>query len=204
MPKPLRARLSVIRQSAPPLARPRQPSRRAVVVSVIGHLRDVKDPLRAAEAARLLPADSRILIEQVGRAYTPEWADQARAEMAINARYKWRDDVPAAAVRRLLSRSHAMVISSQSEGGANVVSEAVVAGVPVLASRIDGNVALLGSDYAGYFPVRDTRALCPPFAADRARTQLWRDARKSVPRGEPLFLPARERAAWRRLLADLR
>jgi putative glycosyltransferase (TIGR04348 family) len=159
VPKPLRARLCVIHQSAAPLGRPRRPSPRNVVVSVIGHLRDVKDPLRAAEAARLLPAESRILIEQVGRAYTPAWAERARAEMASNARYKWRGDVPAAAVRRLLARSHAMVISSLSEGGANVISEAAVAGVPILASRMDGNVGLLGSDYRGYFPVGDTRSL---------------------------------------------
>ena len=52
-----------------------------------------------------------------------------------------------------------MVISSLSEGGANVISEAAVAGVPVLASRIDGNVGLLGADYPGYFPVGDTEAL---------------------------------------------
>jgi glycosyltransferase involved in cell wall biosynthesis len=204
VPKPLRARLSVIHQSALPLARPRRPSRRAVVVSVIGHLRDVKDPLRAAEAARLLPSDSRIRIEQVGRAYTPEWAERARAEMAGNARYKWRDDVPAAAVRRLLSRSHAMVISSQSEGGANVVSEAIVAGVPVLASRVDGNVGLLGADYAGYFPVGDTNALA------RLLLRLEREPRfvatlgKALVRRKPLFRPARETAAWRRLLTDLR
>jgi putative glycosyltransferase (TIGR04348 family) len=204
VPKPLRGRLRVIHQSAPPLARPRQPSRRAVAVSVIGHLRDVKDPLRAAEAARLLPADSRIRIEQVGRAYTPEWAERARAEMAVNARYTWRDDVPAAAVRRLLSRSHAMVISSQSEGGANVVSEAVVAGVPVLASRMDGNVGLLGSDYAGYFPVGDTKALA------RLLLRLEREPRfvatlgKALAQRRPLFRPARERAAWQRLLAELR
>ena len=75
VPKRLRARLTVIHQSAAPLPHPRRPSRDAVVVSVIGHLRDVKDPLRAAAAARLLPADSRVRIEQVGRAYTPEWAN---------------------------------------------------------------------------------------------------------------------------------
>src|SRR4029450_6371469 len=95
----------------------------------------------------------------VGRAYTPQWAERAVAEMASNPRYRWRGDVPAATVRRLLARSRAMVISSLSEGGANVISEAVVAGVPVLASRVDGNVGLLGRDYPGYFPVGDTRAL---------------------------------------------
>ena len=84
-------------------------------------------------------------IEQVGRAYTSQWAERARAEMAANPRYRWRDDVPAAAVRRLLARSHAMVISSLSEGGANVISEAIVAGVPILASRMDGKSACWGA-----------------------------------------------------------
>jgi putative glycosyltransferase (TIGR04348 family) len=203
IPKRLRSRLRVIHQSAKPLPRPRGPSRSAVVASVIGHLRDVKDPLRAAEAARLLPDDSRVCIEQVGRAYTPEWAARARAEMATNPRYLWRDDVPAAQVRRLLARSHAMVISSVSEGGANVISEAAVAGVPILASRMDGNVGLLGADYPGYFPVGDTQALA------RLLRRLERDRpfvvrlSNAVARRARLFRPTREAAAWRRLLAEL-
>src|SRR5689334_18994424 len=159
VPKRFRKKLRVIVQSAPKPAAPRHPSERFTDVCVIGHLRDVKDPLRAALAARLLPIDSRVRIEQVGRAYTPDWARRARAEMAENPRYRWRDDVPAAGVRRLLARSHAMAITSLSEGGANVVSEAIVAGVPILASRMDGNVGLLGRDYGGYFPVGNTQAL---------------------------------------------
>ena len=203
VPRRLHKRLLVMYQSAARFTEPRQPSPRAVIVSVIGHLRDVKDPLRAAEAARLLPADSRVCIEQVGRAYTPEWARRARAEMAANPRYRWRDDVPAAGVRRLLARSHAMAITSLSEGGANVVSEAIVAGVPILASRMDGNVGLLGRDYGGYFAVGDTRALArlmrrlegdPPFVAALGRALRAR---------APLFRPAREVSAWRGLLADL-
>jgi hypothetical protein len=47
VPKPLRTRLCVIHQSAERLPYPRRPSEHAVIVSVIGHLRDVKDPLRA-------------------------------------------------------------------------------------------------------------------------------------------------------------
>jgi putative glycosyltransferase (TIGR04348 family) len=204
VPKRLRARLSVIHQSAAPWPRPRRPSRGTVVVSVIGHLRDVKDPLRAAEAARLLPADSRVRIEQVGGAYTPQWAARARAEMAANPRYIWRDDVPAAAVRRLLARSHAMVISSRSEGGANVISEAAVAGVPVLASRIDGNVGLLGADYPGYFPVGDTQALARLLQRVEREPRFVARLGKAIARRAPLFRPAREIAAWRRLLAALR
>lgn len=203
VPRRLHKKLIVMHQSAEPLAEPRQPNPRAVIVSVIGHLRDVKDPLRAALAARLLPAESRVRIEQVGRAYTPEWAARARAEMADNPRYRWRDDVPAAGVRRLLARSHAMAITSLSEGGANVISEAVVASVPILASRMDGNVGLLGRDYAGYFPVGDTKALArlmrrleeePAFV-----TQLGAMLRARA----PLFRPMREIAAWRALLTDI-
>ena len=203
VPKRLRTRLCVIQQSAEPLPYPYRPSRRAVVVSVIGHLRDVKDPLRTAAAARLLPADSCVRIEQVGGAYTPEWANRARAEMAANPRYRWRGDVSAAAVRRLLARSHAMVISSLSEGGANVISEAAVAGVPVLASRIDGNVGLLGADYPGYFPVGDTRALARLLQRLEREQHFVARLRKALVWRAPLFRPARETAAWRRLLAGL-
>ena len=45
------------------------------------------------------------------------------------------------------------------EGGANVVSEALAAGVPVLCSRISGSIGLLGEDYSGYFEVGDTAGL---------------------------------------------
>ena len=202
VPKHLRARLVVIHQSA--RATRHRPSRDAVIVSVIGHLREVKDPLRAAEAARLLPADSRVRIEQVGRAYTPEWAKRARAEMARNPRYSWRDDVPAAAVRRLLAKSHAMVISSRSEGGANVISEASVAGVPILASRMDGNVGLLGAGYPGYFRVGDTRGLARLLRRLETDRAFVARLTRAVKKRAPLFAPKREVAAWRRLLASMR
>lgn len=203
VPRRLRARLSIMHQSAKKPSQPRRPSARAIVVSVIGHLRDVKDPLRAAEAARLVPAESRIRIEQVGRAYNEDWAARARAEMAANPRYRWRGDVPAAAVRRLLAKSHAMVISSLSEGGANVISEAAVAGVPVLASRMDGNVGLLGPDYPGYFPVGDTKALARLLGRLENDPRFGTAVRRALANRAPLFRPAREIAAWRHLLADL-
>ena len=204
VPKRLRTRLGVIHQSAATLPHPHRPSARAVVISVIGHLRDVKDPLRAAEAARLLPTTSRVRIEQVGRAYTPAWAARAEAEMEANPRYHWRGDVTGAAVRRLLARSHAMVISSRSEGGANVISEAAVAGVPVLASHMDGNVGLLGADYPGYFPVGDTKALTRLLQKLECDPHFVARLGKALTRRAPLFRPARETAAWRGLLAELR
>src|ERR1700746_2112958 len=113
VPRKFRKKLRVIFQSVPKPYVPRKPSQRHIDVSVIGHLRDVKDPLRAAEAARLCPPAPRIRVVQIGRAYSAEWAAKARAEMAANPSYLWRDDVPRAAVQRLLRRSHAMVLSSR-------------------------------------------------------------------------------------------
>ncbi len=203
VPKRMRGRLRIIHQSAERPAERWSPSPRGVVISVIGHLRDVKDPLRAAEASRLLPAASRIRIEQVGRAYTAQWAERARAEMASNPRYRWRGDVSRAEVRRLLMRSHAMVISSRSEGGANVISEAAVIGVPILASRMDGNVGLLGSAYPGYFPVGDTRSLATFMQRLECDRRFARGLAQAVRSRAPLFAPRREIAAWRRLLREL-
>lgn len=203
VPKKFRKKLRVIFQSARRPLIPRRPSRAHIDISVIGHLRDVKDPLRAAEAARLLPSASRIRIVQIGRAYSAKWAAKATAEMAANPRYLWRDDVPRAAVQKLLRQSHAMVLSSLTEGGANVISEAIVAGVPVLASHMDGNVGLLGADYPAYFPVGDTNALAQLLQRIEGDRRFVARLRRAIARRAPLFRPEREVAAWRRLLAEL-
>jgi len=152
--------LHTVYQSARPLpaSYPRA-SARDVTICVVGHLREEKDSLRAAYAARLLPPDSRIQIVQAGRAHTPDWAVAAQAEMLDNARYIYRGEISQSAIRRLYARSRAMVISSVMEGGANVVSEACVAGLPVIASNIAGNTGLLGQDYPGLFPAGDSAAL---------------------------------------------
>jgi glycosyltransferase involved in cell wall biosynthesis len=102
-----------------------------------------------------------------------------------------------------LRRSHAMVLSSLSEGGANVISEAVVAGVPILASRIDGNVGLLGADYPGYFPVGNTQALARLLQRIETDQRFVATLGRAIARRAPLFRPEREIAAWRRLLAGL-
>lgn len=196
-------KLRIIHQSALPLARARRPSRRHVDVCVIGHLREEKDPLRAAIAARALPAQSRIRIVHLGKAHDQTWADAARAEMARNPRYRWRGEVAPGEVRRCFGRCHAMVISSRMEGGANVVSEAVVAGVPVIASRIAGNVGLLGAAHPGLFPPGDEAALGALLARvehERAFVDALRRAGDAL---APRFSPARERAAWGALLEEL-
>src|ERR1700694_956207 len=105
-------------------------------VCVIGHLRTVKDPFRTAMAARLLPRSSRIRVVQVGGGLTEAMADRAPKEMRVNQRYEWLGEQSRSRVRRILAKSRLCVLSSRMEGGANVLSEAIVASVPILASRI--------------------------------------------------------------------
>lgn len=202
IPARFRQKLHVIYQSAPPL-RKLAPLRRRFDVCVIGHLRDEKDPLRAAYAARRLPKSSRLRITHLGRAHEEAWAAKARAEMARNRRYRWLGEVPGWAVRRVLARTRLMVLSSKMEGGANVISEAVVAGVPVIASAIPGSVGLLGQGYPGYYPLGDTAALKRLLSRAETDEDYLQALRTACAKRAPLFTPARERAAWRKLLREV-
>ena len=111
--------------------------------------------------------------------------------------------ITGAVVRRQFARSHAMVISSVMEGGANVVSEAVAAGLPVIASDIDGNRGLLGDDYAGYFPAKDSEALAALLRRAETEPGFLAQLAAQCRARQPLFAPERERDAWRRLLSEL-
>jgi putative glycosyltransferase (TIGR04348 family) len=153
----LRRKVRVVVQSSATTLR-HAPVRRGFRVCVIGHLRAEKDPLRALAALAHLP-DENIEVVHLGAALDEALAGEAKLGMAREPRYRWLGSAPHARALRWLASSHAMVISSRMEGGANVVCEALRIGVPVLASRIPGNVGLLGAGYAGYFPVEDERAL---------------------------------------------
>ena len=200
IPERYRHKLSVIFQSAPKLGRPLPPLARCFEIVVVGHLRAEKDPLRAAFAARLLPPSSRIRIVQYGGAHSADWAASARAEMSGNARYHWRGDVPGGLLRRRLSRARLMVLSSIMEGGANVISEAIVLGVPVIASAIAGSIGLLGEDYAGIYPVGDSAALASQMSRAEMEPDFLRDLQRACATRAPLFDPVREREAWQLLI----
>lgn len=199
----LRRKTRVIYQSARP-SRRLPPLKRSFEVCVIGHLREEKDPFRAAHALAQLPPRSRIRVTQLGRALDAESEREARAFMARDPRYVWAGEVPHARARRVLARSRLMVISSRMEGGANVVCEALASGVPVIASRIPGNVGMLGREYPGYYPLEDTAALARLLArAERDPEFLARLAAQCRAR-RPLVAAAREKAGLAALLRELR
>lgn len=203
LPPALREKTRVIYQSAVPAAVRVAKTRRTFDVCVIGHLRPVKDPFRAARAARLVAASSRLRIVHAGAALDGEMRRCAEREMAANWRYRWLGELERWQVRRLLARCHAMVLSSLLEGGANAVSEACVVGLPVLSTRISGSIGMLGEDYPGYFDVGGTRELAGLLGRCENEPGFLADLEARCRALAPRFHPAREEAAWQDLLGEL-
>jgi putative glycosyltransferase (TIGR04348 family) len=172
-------------------------------VCVIGHLRPVKDPFRAAVAARLLPQSSEIRITHIGRAMTRQMEQRALREMRINPRYRWLGELSRPRTLRILAASRLSIISSRMEGGANILSESIVASVPVLASRIQGNTGILGADYPGLFQVGNTRQLAQLLTRAETNSKFLSELKSRVKKLRPLFDPKQEQMAWVKLIREL-
>jgi putative glycosyltransferase (TIGR04348 family) len=198
----LRGRTRVIYQSAEAVGPADPPGDNVFRVCVLAHLRAVKDPLRAAYAARDLPTHSRVQVAHAGGALDPRLAAEAESEERRNPRYIWRGDLARDRALRLLAGSQVLALTSLLEGGANVVSEAIAAEVPVLSTLISGSVGILGPDYPGYFPVGDTRALCLLMQRAETDAAFYGELKRRIRDLKPLVDPRRERESWRALLAE--
>ncbi|MGH7794899.1 MAG: selenoneine biosynthesis selenosugar synthase SenB [Candidatus Binatia bacterium] len=196
----LRKKTQVIYQSADSIRRKLSRSRNNFDVCVIGHLREEKDPLRAVLAVRALPLVSRIRITQIGLALDKNLGARAQAETARNPRYRWIGQLSHAETRRLMARSHLVCITSKMEGSSNVLSEALAAGVPVIASRIAGLIGTLGSRYPGFFPVGDTGKLRSLLLKAETDEKFYRKLQSHCASLAKWVQPRREIEAWRRLL----
>lgn len=203
LPSHLRGRCRVIYQSAEPVAQPDRPDGNVFRVCVLAHLRAVKDPLRAAYAARDLPADSRVQVAHAGGILDAELAREAEAEQRRNPRYVWLGDLSRERALRLLAGSQLLVLSSVLEGGANVVSEAIAAGVPILSTLIPGSIGILGPNYPGYFPSGDTGALRCFMERAEIDPAFYGELTRRISDLKPLVDPRRERESWHELLAEV-
>ncbi len=198
----LRPRANVIHQSET-ARHPWAPPKRVFRLCVLGHLREEKDPFRAALALAHLPELPRLQLVQAGKPLSDDMEREARRLMETDSRYRWIGEVAHWQALRLMARSHAMIISSRMEGGAHVVSEAIAQGVPVIASDINGNRGMLGADYPGYYPVEDERALAALIGRAASDPAFLQALCEGVRARRHLIDPAREVSAWTTLLAAL-
>ncbi len=202
LPARVRHKARAILQSARPAAPVPAPGGE-FRACLLAHLREVKDPFLAAEAARRLPPRSRIRIVHMGMALDAQSDERARREMEASPRYRWLGPRRHREARGVLAGSRLLLVTSRLEGGANAVSEAIAAGVPVLSTRVDGSVGVLGPDYPGLFPVGDAAALGRLLFRAEAEPDFLAALRACVERLRPMVDPARERASWAALLADM-
>lgn len=200
----LRKKTQVIYQSADSREGQLARSTKKFDVCVIGHLREEKDPLRAALAVRALPAPSRIQVTHIGLALDKNLGARAQAENTGNPRYRWIGQLSHGETRKLMARSHLVCITSKLEGSSNVLSEALATGVPVIASRIAGLIGTLGSRYAGYFPVGDTAKLRSLLLKAESDRKFYRKLQDQCASLAKLVQPRREIEAWRRLLQEIK
>jgi glycosyltransferase involved in cell wall biosynthesis len=202
-------------------------------VVMVGHLRDEKSPETLFAAASLLASSDAgklslnvvgagsgsgvsvdirelaadIYIDHIGAPLDAALGRAATAAARAYPHYRWLGAMPHTATRRAIARAQVLVHASKMEGGAHVIMEAACSGTPVLASRIDGNVGMLGEDYAGYFDLGDARQLAALLLECR-QTQnessgLLAKLAAQLALRAPLFAPEREAEKLNALVAML-
>ena len=192
LPAALRGKASVLLQSSPS-RRPAAKTTRHLRALMVGHLRDEKSPQTYFEAARRLAGRPDILLDHIGGGLDPALGAQARALATACPHYRWLGALPHAATRARIQAAHVLVHASRMEGGAHVVIEAVTAGTPVIASRIDGNLGLLGADYAGCFAWGDSASLAALLARARDDAAMLPGLAAQCAQRAALFSPDHER-----------
>ncbi|MCB9881603.1 MAG: glycosyltransferase [Planctomycetes bacterium] len=172
-------------------------------IAVVAALREVKDPLRAALAVRALPKDSKIRVTHYGPALDESIRREAERLSDECERYTWQGARSHRETMALLARSRALCLTSISEGGANVVSEALAHHLPVLCSAIPGNLGILGDDWPATFEVRDTASLLELLLRFESDERFRNDVERRTRVLAAYVTPARELAAWNGLFREV-
>ncbi len=202
LPPQHRGNARVIYQSAPRLV-PAPKSTRRLNCIFVGHLRPEKAPLTALDAWKQIPADAPVRLTMVGGATDASLSAVVRDRDRLDERVRWLGSRPHAWTRQAIKRAHLLIVPSRMEGGANVIVEAVTAGTAVLASRVAGNLGMLGPSYSGYFPQSDPSVLARLVMRCRTEPDFLADLAGQCRTRAELFTPEREHAALTALLREL-
>ena len=193
-----RRKSEVIFQSARVLRARRKPKRPLSCVAV-GHLRAEKDPLTLFRALERIPAHLAIRVRHIGAPLDPDLGNAARALEAKEPRYRYAGPLSHGLTRAAIGAAHVLIHPSVAEGGANVIVEAVTAGTAIIASRISGNVGMLGRDYPGYFEAGDESGLARCLVQAVEDPLYLRQLGAACARRRALFAPAAEARSVRHL-----
>lgn len=156
-PTAVRSKTCVIFQSATPWQTAVKPKGHLRAV-MVGHLRDEirrKPFLPPHACSKTKPTSSSITL---AIRWMLIWAGRhwpAPPKALTTAGWAGCHMKPRAAA----SSARMLVHTSRMEGGAHVLMEAICSDTPVLASKIAGNVGMLGAEYAGYFEHGDAQRL---------------------------------------------
>jgi putative glycosyltransferase (TIGR04348 family) len=197
-----RKKTHVVYQSAIQLA-PAVKLKHKLNCVVVGHLRDEKDPATIFRAVEKLTDNDHIHILHIGAPLDEALAATAQKLSAENPHYRWAGAMAYGLTRAAIKRAHVLIHPSVMEGGANVIVEALTSGTPVIASKMSGNVGMLGQTYEGYFPVSDDGALVDLLKRCADDPNFMSRLGNACQARAKLFLPETERDSLRDIVNQL-
>jgi glycosyltransferase involved in cell wall biosynthesis len=141
-------------------------------------------------------------VVQIGNSLDEWFGKEAEAWAAREPRFRPLGGLSHRQALGWMAKSHILVVSSAMEGGANVIAEAARIGTPVIASRMPGNIGMLGERYPGYYPVADDAALAELIGRAAKDAKFYRRLKRALAARRKLFAPAAERAALMRVVRE--
>lgn len=177
-----------------PVTSPEQPS-----LALVGHLRSVKNPFLLTHALALLP-DLAVQAYSIGESREEAMSATARKWEQREPRYQWLGNLPHSTTLGWMQKVTATLNTSHLEGGANSVAESIVLGTPVLASRIEGNVGMLGDDYLGYFTPNSPTELAALIQRTLTDSDFLNTLKEQTVKRQALFSTESEVQGWLALL----
>jgi putative glycosyltransferase (TIGR04348 family) len=169
-------------------------------VVLVAHLREIKDPFLGARAVAELPETSRVRLRHVGAASSKSFLEEARDLERRIPRYEWLGPKNHHETRALIAAGRLLLLTSREEGGANVLSEALALGVPILATRARGVEGLLGPTYPGLVPIGDRSGLARSIGRAESDSTFYAELERACRELAPLVSPRLELESWRQLL----
>ena len=170
------------------------------LITIVGHLRPVKRSFLTVEAVAAHPEWENVTVRQLGEALDQESLKTACDWEEKDRRYQWLGALPREESLALCARSSLTVNSSLSEAAPNALLEAMTLGVPILSSKIEGNIGLLGEDYPGYFDGDSLESKLAEIISGKHDLAAWVAHAKAR---LAIFSREKEKSAWIALLNSI-